>query len=317
MSRRPKIANQPQKTPLTPEAQDIKQAIQQTQLYPIEQVVYLTDTGHVQHTPGTNRYTIPFPETWRTLTNTELYIGVRSIGLHNALSRRLPVGLTCYATFWYWPRPTTECVTTSATIVWEHAYESEPNVITWAVEWTSQLDALIANLKSKTPAGTFKWDRYKWFYQHDIEKKQHVLSMHIIDENGEIIDRINKQSVTFRWEITYLDAIEAVETTTIIEDPEWHLQTSLATVRFPDSFASYNEYLLSASFVNQTRWNYLGFTNTVFNPPKVYKINHNDTHYWIELASPDGTEERELPVDGKDFITLEIQLIAQPISHRL
>ena len=315
MSRRPKIANQPQKTPLTPEAQDIKQAIQQTQLYPIEQVVYLTDSNHVQHTSGTNRYTIPFPETWRTLANTDLYIGVRSIGLHNVPKRTIRISFRCTAGP---ERPISQYASATEVVNWEYAYQSEPSVASWLTAWNTILDTVHTKLYDRLKYLQERhWPRHQWFYQLNPTTKQHVFAMHMLNSTGEIADIIDDSTVYRDWDIVVDGMSEVTVSRHRVESRNKDNWSWLVTMTFPAAFVSHDEYLLSASFVNQTRWNYLGFTNTVFNPPKIYKINNNDTHYWIELASPDGLEQRELPVDRKDFITLEIQLIAQPISHRL
>ena len=84
MRRKTKIVNETQKQPLTPEATDLKEAIRQTKPIPIEQVVYLTEINVVAHEQGSNIYKIPYPETWRTVSNMDLFIGVRSINMRNA-----------------------------------------------------------------------------------------------------------------------------------------------------------------------------------------------------------------------------------------
>ena len=52
-------------------------------------------------------------------------------------------------------------------------------------------------------------------------------------------------------------------------------------------------------------------------PPKKYKVNVGDYFFTISLYSPDGKEERKLPVDETDFIAIELQLIAEPLARRL
>ena len=53
---------------------------------PIEQVVYIRGTEDRKlHEPGTNRYYVPFPETWRTLAGRRLSIGVRSLEYHTGV----------------------------------------------------------------------------------------------------------------------------------------------------------------------------------------------------------------------------------------
>lgn len=70
-----------------------------------------------------------------------------------------------------------------------------------------------------------------------------------------------------------------------------------------------NEYILAASFASQTKHNYLGLTNTQFNPPKQYIIQPSEHQYWIDVFSSDARTAVELPDDDSVVIILEIQLI--------
>ncbi len=70
-----------------------------------------------------------------------------------------------------------------------------------------------------------------------------------------------------------------------------------------------NEYILAASFASQTKHNYLGLTNTQFNPPKQYMIQSYEHQYWIDVFSSDARTAVELPDDDSVVIILETQLI--------
>ena len=76
------------KEELSPFANDLKTAIiQADQVHvPIERVIYVNDSNYVKHIPGTNRYTINFPEDFMT-SNQKKVIGVRSIQLRHGSSR--------------------------------------------------------------------------------------------------------------------------------------------------------------------------------------------------------------------------------------
>jgi hypothetical protein len=80
----------------------------------------------------------------------------------------------------------------------------------------------------------------------------------------------------------------------------------------PGPIETHDEYLIAASFVEQTEHGYLGFTNTIFSPPKYYQLTNSDTNFWIDLVSPDGLKPLELPTDGRDLLVIEIQLLTQP-----
>ena len=69
-----------------------------------------------------------------------------------------------------------------------------------------------------------------------------------------------------------------------------------------------NNLLVAASFVSQTKDQYLGFTNSEYCPMKMYDITTGETRFWIELYTADGKYGYELAKDGSEFITIELQL---------
>ena len=66
--------------------------------------------------------------------------------------------------------------------------------------------------------------------------------------------------------------------------------------------------MIKASFVTQTRDQYLGFTNSEFCPMKTYDITTGEQRFWIELYTANGEIGYELNPDGSEFITIEMQL---------
>ena len=89
------------KEELSPFANELRTAIiQADQVHiPIERVIYVNDSGYVKHTPGSNRYTINFPEDFMT-SNQKKVIGVRSIQLRHGSSRTYSFSLS-FAYFIY------------------------------------------------------------------------------------------------------------------------------------------------------------------------------------------------------------------------
>jgi hypothetical protein len=55
---------------------------------------------------------------------------------------------------------------------------------------------------------------------------------------------------------------------------------------------------------------YLGYTNSNYGPPKTYKINNCDASFWIELHDAGNKFPVILPLDAKDTLVVETQLIA-------
>ena len=66
--------------------------------------------------------------------------------------------------------------------------------------------------------------------------------------------------------------------------------------------------MIKASFVTQTRDQYLGFTNSEFCPMKTYDITTGEQRFWVELYTANGEIGYELNADGSEFITIEMQL---------
>ena len=70
-----------------------------------------------------------------------------------------------------------------------------------------------------------------------------------------------------------------------------------------------DELELRASFVKQTEYQHLGFTNNLYTPLKQYELESADNEFWIDLYSTDQKTKVILPDDNKDMIVLETQLI--------
>ena len=325
MRRKQKVTNETQKTPLSPEAQDIKQAIQQTQSHPIEQVIFIhapveDEHDFLLHERGTNRYTFKYPETWRTIPNAELSIGVRGIHLRNSDNVMYSMKII----------PGRFDVEAKKVVAWypDLNYDlknivnvnEEPNFGGWWVllnYWTKELfneKAVPSEMLPKDNLAITKWT-YEYdahtkmcsFYQvRDDEVKQPAeIKYHLIWKFVDISRPINNTLEIF----VDGELFDPVRMTNKYSDD--------IVFRFQSSWVPESQYLIAASFVGQSRRNYLGFTGTQFNPPKIYKVPSGDVHFHIDLYSADGLEERELPEDYTDFIAIEIQLMSQPLSNRL
>ena len=73
-----------------------------------------------------------------------------------------------------------------------------------------------------------------------------------------------------------------------------------------------DELELRASFVKQTEYQHLGFTNNLYTPLKQYELECADNEFWIELYTNDQMYEVTLP-DDKDMVVIETQLILKPL----
>ena len=122
------------KSELNPVVKEVKTAITAThhENIPIERVIYVNDSVNVQHVPGTNRYVIPFPETWRT-TNGNHILGVRSIQLKHGYKRTFGFKMN-FKYYDYVKNNIVEKITKEP-FVFEINYSNEtPNIEEWITE---------------------------------------------------------------------------------------------------------------------------------------------------------------------------------------
>ena len=306
----PKRTVETKKEELNPYANDVKTAmIQSHQMtIPIERVIYVNDSVNVIHKSGTNRYYVNFPETWRT-TNQKHVIGIRSIQLRHGYGRvfEFSMNFSYYDDSFF----SSEIKKIDVKEIFRFKYTYGDNVNPNPIEWVNEL-----NKKWNEYIKYFKnIDSYTWQCNYDESTKLYVLELVAVD--GETcVASVKNNTITYkllnvspdlynvdvkfetnRYETSKSNAFPVSETPKII---------------IPGPLESYDEYLVSASFVEQTEHGYLGFTNSVFSPPKYYQLTSTDTKFWIDLVSPDGLKPRELPVDGRDLLIIEIQLLTQP-----
>ena len=67
-----------------------------------------------------------------------------------------------------------------------------------------------------------------------------------------------------------------------------------------------------ASFVKQTEYQHLGFTNNLYTPLKQYELECDDSEFWVDLYTNDQINQVILPDDSKDMIVIETQLVLKP-----
>ena len=303
-----KAINEAKKEELNPYANDVKTAMIQTHQMniPIERVIYVNDSNNVIHKNGSNRYYVNFPETWRT-TNQKHIIGVRSIQLRHGYGRTFEFQMN----FSYFEETglinkEIREVFINKPFTFKYSYENDENPN--PLEWINNLNNLWHDYKNN-----FKnIDDYIWICDFDANSKIYTLELIPQNETCEI------EKNTIKYSISYISP-DMYNTDVRIEDNEFKTTKSdkfpnskCPRIKIPGPLETYDEYLVAASFVEQTEHGYLGFTNSVFSPPKYYQLTSSDTKFWIDLVSPDGLKPRELPVDGRDLLIIEIQLLTQP-----
>lgn len=300
--KRRKITNEANKERLTPEMNEIKSLLQQD--IPIEQVIYINEN---EHKSGTNRYTINYPEIWRTIPNQQLILSVRSICLRN-----YPRDIGISFTFDVYkeaadPRQEWDILPLDD---FKYSGVYNPGIFT--------LDRLCESM-----------NRQFNVYRNAMKEKFGVDYLVDFDRwDIRYVDSFSlywKESFTQKWAVkcNIKHFSETKDIRNIIFDrnnsedfnplfPD--IAYRRPVIKFKDQHYADTDYLLAASFVNQTDHYYLGFVNSTFNPPKMYVIPRGDTNFWVDIFTPDAQEQRELPDDGKAFITIECQLLTKPMS---
>ena len=298
------------KEELSPFANDLKTAIiQADQVHvPIERVIYVNDSNYVKHTPGTNRYTINFPEDFMT-SNQKKVIGVRSIQLRHGSSRTYSFSFS-FSYFMYNTPLMKPGYVDKIDIVEQFKFEitynkhENPDPQQWVEQLNSKWNTYKTNFKNI--------DDYRWKCTYNDDSKLYILELTPSSSslnNNPIIFKLNNVSP----DLLNTDVkFEQVEYRTISE-PLKDIPAKLPKITIPGPLETYEEYLVAASFVGQTSNSYLGFTNMTFNPPKLYPLTSNDMNFWLDLSSSDGLSPRELPCDGHDLLILEIQLMYLPM----
>lgn len=296
---------EPKKEELNPYANDVKTAMIQTHQMniPTERVIYINDPSKVIHEKGSNRYVINFPETWRT-TNQKHIIGIRAIQLRHGGERFFEFRLTWH----YWIKDPEnpekiKRITTDKPFIFSYEYgEENPDIFGWK------------NSLNEAWKEYQKWfngniDEYQWTIGRNSKYKYYSIRLssmgHVIHNPIQFdLIELSPDLSDIGSEMKYQEYKPA--------EPNIFPNAKLPELIIPGPLESHKEYLVAASFVEQTEHGYLGFTNTIFTPPKYYQLTTSDTKFWIDLVSPDGLKPLELPTDGRDLLVIEIQLLTQP-----
>ena len=286
---------------MSPVVQQIKAAL--TPSIPIEQVVYLNDDKVVSHEKGSNRYWINYPDTWRTVANQQLVLGVRAIRKQSRT-----VGWTLHFELTFERK---EVPDKSGTFVFHDTLLSSDTLHdlvvkinrqwkAWGEELSEDEKVYFTDYLSRTWKSQFM-DDGQWLYGPEPWSYQFTVPYTI---------KLSKSSTGADFKLFFEGPYTLDQYNPKSKDYCNNVRFSVRDSAFIGGYAT---YLLAASFVGQeTSYQYLGFTNTVFNPPKQYLIPHSDTKFWIDLITADGTREVEL--DSRDLIVIELQLSTIPFQ---
>ena len=273
---------------------------------PIEQVVYLNDDKVVVHEQGSNRYYINYPDTWRTISNQQLVLGVRAIrkfwdNLHMEISVSIEIA---------------EVKNKS----WNFTFKTNirPDNMSYGNE-----KLFIDRINEQWMKFTNQLSESDKVYFTDVLGCLWTLKHDASHTNLYIIKTPQPEEFTVPYTVRIGSNISVSRDMKIYFRIEPYLFTNTKTnldclgwifTARDNTFRYFNDrYLLAASFTGQTNYRYLGFTNTEFNPPKQYIIPSGETRFWIDVVTVDGREEVEL--DSRDLVVIEFQLLAVPYTR--
>ena len=302
-----KTQNQPKKEEMSPIVQQMKSAM--TPSIPIEQVVYLNDDKVVIHEKGSNRYWINYPDTWRTIANQQLVLGVRAIRKYGCsdFTMAFSIVYSVEEVSKYWRFDFRETFL---------ARDLEPGKEEEFVarinrrwrDWGEELSD-----EGKTCLADYLSHEWTFLVRNEtLQESRRWLRSPIVKQD--------------EFTLSYTITTECYNTSTdfrqFFEGPYYsstynpksggYCVVPIFLIR-DNAFKTYiDTYLIAASFVGQTNYQYLGFTNTEFVPPKQYVVSSGDTKFWIDVVMADGRGEVEL--DSRNLVAIELQLTTIPLQ---
>ncbi len=242
-----------------------------------------------EHTDGTNTYTFTYPEQWRTVYNRSLTIGIRTVNLTPAPRLLSVTGVSI----------------TDGTEVWN-------------IDWSVMVYA-DESLSAINQRFTSKID-FAEVYRIQYDPKMNVLGMYITNTNDEyrfVFDSTCTASDDLRT-ITRATTELFTELATDFDAFNTKYASTPAYVTYNDNGIRSLEFgdvwsrekvKVNASFVDLSRNQFLGYTNSVFNPPKSYSITGGDNKFTITLLNVMNDEEVVLPSDKADTLVIEAMLM--------
>ena len=296
-----KIQNETVKQSTSEPVKEIRHILKQS--IPIEDVILFSDA---EHTEGTSRYWFNFPSTWRTITNQNLILGVRSISLVNEIPQvikfdvRFVIAHNINQT-----GDNQKIIHLNASFDIDLKFNQGYSLLKRITDNLYVSYILTAN-KEEDPSVVFQAYPINEFspncfgirvYAENVPDDKYVRILYL--EQGNYFDQLYSE-----WNYEEYDsAIQASEENRF--------------VRFIVPYANtlyVKDFYLTSSIATQSEHNYLGRTNDVYQPPKQFPLSSADNRFWIELHSfyiKDATLHAEIPEKYKNQFLIELQLITQ------
>ena len=329
---RKRVIDETIKKETSDQTKEIKQVLQQK--LPIEDVIRFSDA---EHEKGSNRYWFKFPPVWRTITNQDLILGVRSTSLK---TNRLPFtvyrpkfGITAkYGDIsineYFTPEITIPSESCGYQLILLLGYWLRDKFFDFFRERGFPTDIL-----QITPLYTDN------IYAPDIpveELEANPKYVHVRDCCYRLSFCVSKKNTNYKNLLLYIqyEDITDLPFFTLISNFDYfqldilttqlHIRTPYFTIPVIRVIKP-EDIILTASFANQSKDNYIGTGNQVFNPIKQYPISSADTTFWIDVSIMEFWRSEGkgyidfIPVELNEYYRssslIEIQLITQDRSQ--
>ncbi len=256
----------------------------------VEHSFWISDA---EHTDGTNVYTFTYPEQWRTTYNRNLTIGIRSLNMTPA-PRRLTMSGVSFSDG-----------TTTTNVDW--------SVMVYADEPMSVLNERLSTVSSLSGLYNVSYDPQTGVlgvYITSTDASYHL----VFDSGASGSDDLNV--ITHATTELYSDLTGDYDSFNTkwgagVDGCYAYLTYNTNGIRSLEFGGVWNreKVKVNASFVDLALNQFLGYTNSVFVPPKVYPITGGDIRFTIELLSAMTNTGVRLPSDGHDTLVIEAMLM--------
>ncbi len=245
-----------------------------------------------EHTDGTNTYTFTYPEQWRTVYNRNHVIGIRTINLTPA-PRLLSMSGVSFSDS-----------TDTTNINWSGMVYSDEalSTINERVTTNSNYEGLYS-IQYDPKAGilgmyiTNTDPKYHFVFDSTCTASDDLRT--ITNSTAELFTELTSNYDAFNEKYNGDDGVYAHVT---------YNDNGIRSLEFGNVW-SREKVKVNASFVDLSRNQFLGYTNSVFNPPKSYSITCGDIKFSISLLNVMNDEEVILPSDKADTLVIEAMLM--------
>ena len=331
---RQKVIDQTVKKDTSEQTKEIQRVLQQK--LPIEDAIPFSDA---EHEKGTNRYWFKYPSTWRTITNQDLILGLRSTSIQTnyqpftvfkpkfrVIIKYNEVDInTIFAPVlniencWYGYALSSMIIFKLIEAFYDFFKEVgfPTTIVTFTTLYTDDIFEPIHYLEPSDNEPVYNHAR-KGNYTLSLCLRQDFLMMEYSNMtlNIEYLKNTDMAIGFIARTVEYYE-LERPQSNIHIRLP--HIITPIVNTIKPEHI------VLTASFANQSKDNYIGKGSNIYTPIKQYPMNSADTRFWIDVNIIESWESAHkifseyIPVELNEFqltgSLIELQLITQDRSQ--